>query len=109
MRAAGAASARLAVITTNDARATARAVTVLRDRFPDMPIYARAADGEHCDELARLGATGIVPEIVEVSLLLGGQVLRGLGLAEEEVARILADERHRVMYRGSLAPVGDQS
>mgnify|MGYP002631269550 CR=1 FL=1 len=109
LRAAGAARARLAVITTNDARATARAVTVLRDRFPDMPIYARAADGEHCDELARLGATGIVPEIVEVSLLLGGQVLRGLGLAEEEVARILADERHRVMDRGSLAPGGDQS
>jgi len=109
LRAAGAARARLAVITTNDARATARAVTVLRERFPDMPIYARAADGEHCDELARLGATGIVPEIVEVSLLLGGQVLRGLGLAEEEVARILADERHRVMDRGSLAPGGDQS
>jgi CPA2 family monovalent cation:H+ antiporter-2 len=109
LRAAGAARARLAVITMNDARATARAVTVLRDRFPDMPIYARAADVDHCDELARLGATGIVPEIVEVSLLLGGQVLRGLGLAEEEVARILADERHRVMDHEDVAPQGDQT
>ncbi|MFM2129117.1 MAG: hypothetical protein RL477_663, partial [Pseudomonadota bacterium] len=56
LRAARADRARLAVVTLNDGAATARTVTVLRDRFPDMPIFARARDGAHCEELARLGA-----------------------------------------------------
>lgn len=99
LRAAGAERARLAVVTTNDARATARAVTVLRNRFPDMPIYARAADPSHCTELRELGANGIVPEIVEVSLQLGGQVLRGLGLADDEISRLIQAERDRVLPR----------
>jgi hypothetical protein len=47
--------------------------------------------------LARLGATGIVPEIVEVSLQLGSQVLRGLGLADDEIAGIIAAERDMAM------------
>ena len=97
LRAAGAERARLAVVTMNDARATSRAVSVLRNRFPDMPIYARAADIAHCEQLARLGATGIVPEIVEVSLQLGSQVLRGLGLADDEIAGIIAAERDMAM------------
>jgi hypothetical protein len=38
-----------------------------------------------------------VPEIVEVSLLLGAQVLRGAGVAEEEIAHALAEERGHVI------------
>jgi CPA2 family monovalent cation:H+ antiporter-2 len=103
LRAAHAERARLAVITMNDARAAVRAVTVLRHRFPEMPIYVRASDQDHCDELTRLGATGIAPEIMEVSLNLGGQTLSAMGLLEEEVARLLAAERAR-----SATPQGMQ-
>jgi CPA2 family monovalent cation:H+ antiporter-2 len=104
LRAAGAERARLAVVTLNDGAATARTVTVLRGRFADMPIFARARDAAHCNELSRLGATGIVPEIVEVSLLLGAQVLRGAGIAEEEITRVLAEERGHVIESRAAAP-----
>jgi hypothetical protein len=93
-------------VTLNDGAATARTVTVLRNRFPDMPIFARARDAAHCNELARLGATGIVPEIVEVSLLLGAQVLRGAGIAEEEIALVLAEERGHVIESRPVPPDG---
>lgn len=96
LRAAGAARARLAVVTLNDGDAAARTVGALRHRFPDMPIFARARDAAHCAELTRLGATGIVPELTEVSLQLGAQVLRGAGLADDDVARVLADARNEV-------------
>ena len=110
LRAAAADRARLAVITVNDARASARTVTVLHDRFPDMPIFARAQDADHCAELTRLGATGIVPEIVEVSLQLGAQVLKGAGLAEEDVVRALADERAKVLASAQpMAPADAQA
>lgn len=93
LRAAGAARAKLAVVTLNDAAAATRSVMVLRNRFPDMPIFARAQHSLHCAELTKLGATGIVPEIVEVSMQLGAQALRGAGLAEDDVARALAEAR----------------
>jgi CPA2 family monovalent cation:H+ antiporter-2 len=76
-------------------RAAVRAVTVLRNRFPDMPIYVRASDQDHCDELARLGAIAIAPEIMEMSLHLGGQTLAAMGLTEDDVARVLDEERAR--------------
>ena len=83
---------------------------VLHDRFPDMPIFARAQDADHCAELTRLGATGIVPEIVEVSLQLGAQVLKGAGLAEEDVVRALADERAKVLASAQpMAPADAQA
>ncbi|MFT5539926.1 MAG: CPA2 family monovalent cation:H+ antiporter-2 [Alphaproteobacteria bacterium] len=107
LRAAHAERAQLAVITMNDAHAAVRAVTVLRNRFPDMPIYVRASDQDHCDELTRLGATGIVPEIMEVSLNLGSQTLTAMGLAEADVARLLAAERARAAApKGAL---GDET
>lgn len=93
LRAAGAERARLVAITMNDAAAAARTVAILRARFPDMPIFVRARDAAHCRELSRMGATGIVPELVEVSFQLGAQVLKGAGLAEDDVALALETVR----------------
>lgn len=106
LRAAHADRARLAVVTLNDGGAALRTVNVLRERFPDMPIFARAHDGAHCAELSRLGATGIVPEIIEVSLQLGAQALRGAGLAEDDIALALAEARAEAVSGGPAQGAG---
>jgi CPA2 family monovalent cation:H+ antiporter-2 len=50
-------------------------VTLLRYIFPDLPIYARAYDEQHAEELRRAGATTVVPETVATATDLAGSIL----------------------------------
>ena len=89
LRVVGAERARAAVITLDDPEASAAAVHALRQIRPDLPIIVRAHDREHLDELAGAGATHIVPEMTESSLLLGSAVLKTLGATDEEAQELI--------------------
>ncbi|MEG9862075.1 MAG: monovalent cation:proton antiporter-2 (CPA2) family protein [Parvularculales bacterium] len=81
--------AALVLITVDNDVAASRAVISIRQRWRWVPVYVRARDIEHSNELTRFGATVVVPETMETSLQLGGQVLRALGAPLEAVAVIL--------------------
>lgn len=75
-----------ALVLTIDKPLTAKkTLAAIRTRWPDIPVYVRARDASHSRELELLGATGIVPETLEASLALAGQVLRGIGTPMDAV------------------------
>jgi CPA2 family monovalent cation:H+ antiporter-2 len=93
MEALGAARARAAVVIMDNAEAAERTVHLLHQRYPALHIFVRARDNRHRRRLEAAGATGIVHETFEMSLQLGGNVLRRLGTAEDRVAEIIQEHR----------------
>jgi CPA2 family monovalent cation:H+ antiporter-2 len=89
----GAGRARAAVVILDNAEAAERAVHQLHRHHPALHIFVRARDNRHRRRLEAAGATGIVHETYEMSLQLGGNVLRRLGTAEDKVTEIIQDHR----------------
>ena len=108
LAAAGAGRARAAVLTMDQAAAVDRAVAALHQHFPELRIFVRGHDPRHGRELARRGATAVVPEAVEASLQLGGIVLTAVGASGGEAARIIEQLREGG-YAGLEAIADDAS
>jgi CPA2 family monovalent cation:H+ antiporter-2 len=87
--AAGIERARAAVITLDDPTAAASALRNIKKKLPDIPVIVRARDASNMGDLMRIGATTVMPETIETSLLLGGAVLRSLGQAESEIGEVI--------------------
>jgi voltage-gated potassium channel Kch len=99
LRAAGAERARMVVITLDDPEAADRTVQLLRQLRPDIPVLARARDLDQCQRLISVGATDVVPEMVEGSLRLGGSLLHILGKPPDEVSELLEEFRRQTYSR----------
>jgi glutathione-regulated potassium-efflux system protein KefB len=89
LRAARADKARAFVLAIDDVDDSVRVAEVVRSNFPDVPIYARARDRTHVHKLMDLGVTIIERETFLSALELTRQLLRGLGLPQAEVKRLL--------------------
>ncbi|NIJ08469.1 CPA2 family monovalent cation:H+ antiporter-2 [Sphingomonas vulcanisoli] len=81
------------ILTMDDPVQVNRLTRLLRDRFADLTIVARARDPNHAAELYRAGATDAVPETVESSLQLSEAVLVDLGVAMGPVIASIHDKR----------------
>lgn len=92
-KALGAERARAAVIIMDNAEAASRTVHLLHQRFPRIEIFVRASDNRHRRALEEAGATGIVHETFEMSLQLGGAVLRRLGTPSDDIYDIIHNFR----------------
>jgi monovalent cation:proton antiporter-2 (CPA2) family protein len=79
LRAAGAQSARVLVLAIDDADASVRAATVVRQQFPHLRIFARARSRQHAFALMDAGVTEIIRETYASSLEMAGAVLEALG------------------------------
>ena len=99
LRAAGLARASGVIVTLDDPAAAARALRAIRAENGDIPIMVRARDTGQCGPLAAAGATGVIPELVEGSLQLGGRLLLALGEPLDEVEAALADLRENSYSR----------
>lgn len=80
LAAAGAAQARLLIVTIDDPAITSEVVRQAQRHFPNLTIYARALDMSHAFELMQLGVPVFQRELLESSFRLGEQALRHLGL-----------------------------
>jgi len=95
LRAAGARKAQAFVLAIDNVDASVRVAEVVRENFPDLPIYARARDRIHVHRLLDLGVTIIERETFLSALELTKQLLRGLGLKPAEVTRLITTfKRH---------------
>ena len=66
------------VITLDRPAAAERLVATARPLYPDLAIVARGHDADVSARLRALGATVVVPETLELSLIIGEAVLRQL-------------------------------
>jgi CPA2 family monovalent cation:H+ antiporter-2 len=73
--------ARALILTMDDPVLSVRVTKRVRGWVPDLPIIARARDGEHAAELYKAGASDAVPETLESSLQLAETALVDLGIA----------------------------
>ncbi len=86
-------NARLAILTFASAAYAKTTIERIRDDGIVTPIIVRCQESGDFDELLRLGADRVVPEMLESSLVIGGQMLAFLGLEETEVNRQINDLR----------------
>ncbi|MBI4988574.1 MAG: cation:proton antiporter [Rhodocyclales bacterium] len=91
--AAGLDRARIVVVTYPDLPSTMKALAIVRGRRPDLPVVVRAADDAHLDELKRAGATEVVPEVMEGSLMLAAQTLLRLDVPLRRVLHDIEEVR----------------
>jgi glutathione-regulated potassium-efflux system protein KefB len=86
--AAGAHDARAFVLAIDDVEASMRTAELVRARYPDLPIYARARNRAHAHRLLDLGVTYMQRATFLSSLDVAKQLLKGLGMPEREAERI---------------------
>lgn len=92
LKAVGATRARALVITLDDHGAS-QILARLRPELPALRIIVRARDRKHGRRLEASGASAVVPETLEGSLQLAGQVLHSLGTPREEIFDLLESYR----------------
>lgn len=95
----GAGRAAALVVTLDHAGAAMQTVETARRAWPSLPVYVRARDTRHAEEMRRAEPAGVVPETVESSLQLGAAALTGLGIPSEAVNQLLEQIRERE-YQG---------
>ncbi len=81
------------ILTMDDPVLTISMARRVRSWVPDLPIIARARDGDHAAELYRAGATDAVPETLESSLQLSEAVLVDIGVAMGPVIASIHEKR----------------
>ena len=88
LEAADAHRARAFVLAIDDVEHSLRIAEIVRQNFPDLPIYARARDRTHVHRLMDLGVTIIERETFLAALELTKKLLRGLGIGGKETVRL---------------------
>jgi voltage-gated potassium channel Kch len=93
LAAAHAERATLVVLTIDHGATALRAVSHLRNAYPQVPIIARARDLEACSHLLQAGATQAFPEAIEASLRLSAEALQMVGATSDSVDLLLQGVR----------------
>lgn len=81
--------ARALIITHNDVRVALQTIQTVRDLNPALPIITRAKNIEQVQKLEAAGANLAVAEMFEVSLQMGGALLKSIGVSDHEITRII--------------------
>ena len=98
--AAGVTRASALVVTYNDAHSALKLIHFAHEINPSLPIIVRTQDDADLDKLLAAGATEVVPEIFEGSLMLGSHALVLLGVPLSRVVRRVRearDSRYRLL------------
>ena len=80
LQAAGISRARAVVVSYPDARSAERVVRIVRSTRPDIPIVVRTTDDKDVARLKAAGATEVIPEVLESSLLIAAETLVQAGI-----------------------------
>lgn len=102
LMAAGLSKARAVAITFADTRGALKILHHVRELRPDLPVIVRTVDDSDIDQLLNAGATEVVPEVLEGSLMLASSSLLIMGVPLNRVLkriRTTRDERYS-LFRG---------
>jgi CPA2 family monovalent cation:H+ antiporter-2 len=105
---------RVLVLTFAEANASMKIVKAVRELRPELPILVRTQDDSKLEDLQQAGATEIVPETLEASLMLVSHVLLLLDVPVSRVVKTVGDIRNnrysmlrRLFRRDDSRLVGD--
>lgn len=92
----GASNAQGILITVDEPRAARDMLRMIRRHWPIVPVIVRARDARDVQALYDLGATLVVPEMLEASLLLARQTLQMIGIEPGQIEQTLSEQRDRL-------------
>jgi len=93
LEAAGLSRARAVVVTYHAVPVTLKVLAHIRRLRPDMPVLVRTRDDSDLERLLDAGATEVIPETLEASLMLASQLLLILGIPVTRVVRRVREVR----------------
>ena len=93
LMAAGLARASAVVITYLETPSALKVLTHIRSHSPQVPVIVRTQDDHDLELLQNAGATEVVPEAIEGSLMLATHALALVGVSMRRVIRIVQDQR----------------
>ena len=93
LMAAGLARAAAVVVTYQDTPSALKILRLVQAHAPRVPVIVRTVDDADIDKLRAAGATEVVPEAIEGSLMLAGHALALVGVPMQRVIRITRDAR----------------
>jgi len=111
LHAAGIERARVVVITYPEQHSVEQVLRVVRQARPDIPIVVRTQDESSVPRLKAAGATEVIPEVLEGSLMIAAETLSQLGIPTEQAimrVRAIRSERYaslRAFYKEERAGV----
>jgi CPA2 family monovalent cation:H+ antiporter-2 len=93
LMAAGLARASAVVVSYHDTASALKILALVREHAPTVPVIVRTIDDTDLEKLREAGATEVVPEALEGSLMLAAQALVLVGVPMRRVVRITRDAR----------------
>ncbi len=93
LMAAGLARASAVVVTYLDTPAAIKVLANTRAHAPQVPVIVRTQHDHDLEKLQEAGATEVVPEAIEGSLMLASHALALVGVPMRRVIRIVQDQR----------------
>lgn len=109
LEAAGGARAKALIVSYSDMRASMKVLHVAQESYPKLPVIVRTYDDADMDAFRDAGATEVVPEVLEGSLMLASHALVLLGVPLNRVIkriRLFREERYK-MFKGYFRGVTD--
>jgi CPA2 family monovalent cation:H+ antiporter-2 len=102
LEAAGGARAKALIVSYSDMRASMKVLHVAQEGYPNLPVIVRTYDDADIETFRDAGATEVVPEVLEGSLMLASHALVLLGVPLNRVIkriRRFREERYK-MFQG---------
>jgi CPA2 family monovalent cation:H+ antiporter-2 len=93
LMAAGLARASAVVVTYLDVASDFKVLGHARSHAPQVPVIVRTIDDSNLETLQAAGATEVVPETLEASMMLASHALALVGVPMRRVIRIVQDQR----------------
>ena len=109
LEAAGGARAKALIVSYSDMRASMKVLHVAQEAHPHLPVIVRTYDDANMDAFREAGATEVVPEVLEGSLMLASHALVLLGVPLNRVVkriRLFREARYK-MFRGYFRGISD--
>ncbi|MGQ3052699.1 MAG: cation:proton antiporter domain-containing protein [Roseateles sp.] len=95
LMAAGLARASAVVVTYHDTPSALKILNLVQTHSPRVPVVVRTIDDSDLEKLKAAGATEVVPEAIEGSLMLASHALALVGVPMRRVIRITRDARDK--------------
>jgi len=93
LMAAGLARASAVVVSYHDTPSALKIPRIVQAHAPKVPVIVRTIDDSDIERLQAAGATAVVPEAIEGSLMLASHALALVGVPMRRVIRVVQDQR----------------
>ncbi|WP_374368560.1 cation:proton antiporter [Piscinibacter sp.] len=93
LMAAGLARASAVVVSYQDTPSALKILHLVQAHAPKVPVIVRTIDDSEMEKLRAAGATEVVPEAIEGSLMLASHALALVGVPMRRVIRVVQDQR----------------